>query len=73
MAGETILVVDDEPHIRFVVERKLRNAGYHVVTTRDGRWQHRNHNTHSAAQYDLPTPCELLTATSLLSRSASRI
>jgi len=30
------LVVDDEPHIRFVLEHKLRNAGYHVVTAKDG-------------------------------------
>jgi len=32
----TVLVADDESHILNVVSLKLRNAGYHVVTARDG-------------------------------------
>lgn len=32
----TILVVDDEAHIRHVLSMKLRNAGYDVVTAEDG-------------------------------------
>ena len=32
----TILVADDESHILHVVSLKLRNAGYRVVTARDG-------------------------------------
>jgi CheY-like chemotaxis protein len=34
---KTILVADDETHILNVVSLKLRNAGYRVVTARDGR------------------------------------
>lgn len=34
--SKTILVVDDEAHITHVVSLKLRNAGYEVVTARDG-------------------------------------
>ena len=33
----TILVADDETHILHVVSMKLRNAGYIVVTARDGQ------------------------------------
>src|SRR5947207_8637491 len=33
----TILVADDESHILHVVSLKLRNAGYRVVTARDGQ------------------------------------
>jgi CheY-like chemotaxis protein len=33
----TILVADDETHILHVVSMKLRNAGYRVVTARDGQ------------------------------------
>ena len=33
----TILVADDETHILHVVSMKLRNAGYNVVTARDGQ------------------------------------
>src|ERR1051325_1062659 len=37
MTARTILVADDETHILNVVSMKLRNAGYRVVTARDGR------------------------------------
>jgi len=37
MSTRTILVADDESHILNVVSMKLRNAGYRVVTARDGR------------------------------------
>ena len=38
MAAErTILVADDESHILHVVSLKLRNAGYRVITARDGQ------------------------------------
>jgi len=33
----TILVADDESHILHVVSLKLQNAGYRVLTARDGR------------------------------------
>ena len=33
----TILVADDESHILHVVSMKLRNAGFRVLTARDGR------------------------------------
>ncbi len=36
MAGKSILVCDDEPHIVHVVATKLRNAGFDVVTAADG-------------------------------------
>lgn len=32
----TILIADDEHHIRSVVAQKLRGAGYEVIETRDG-------------------------------------
>jgi CheY-like chemotaxis protein len=35
--GRTILVADDESHILNVVSLKLRNAGYRVLTARDGQ------------------------------------
>src|SRR5436853_7611613 len=35
--SKTILVADDESHILHVVSLKLRNAGYTVVTARDGQ------------------------------------
>src|SRR5438094_4387346 len=35
--NKTILVADDESHILNVVSLKLRNAGYIVVTARDGQ------------------------------------
>ena len=35
--GKTILVADDETHILHVVSLKLRNAGYRVITARDGQ------------------------------------
>ena len=37
MRNKTILVADDESHILHVVSLKLRNAGYTVVTARDGQ------------------------------------
>jgi len=36
MKGPTILVVDDEPYIRYVISRKLQRAGYEVRTACDG-------------------------------------
>jgi len=36
MSKETILVVDDEPHIVELAALYLRNDGYHVVTASDG-------------------------------------
>jgi two-component system alkaline phosphatase synthesis response regulator PhoP len=36
-AGKTILVADDETHILHVVSLKLRNAGFRVITARDGQ------------------------------------
>jgi two-component system phosphate regulon response regulator PhoB len=35
--NKTILVADDESHILHVVSLKLRNAGFKVVTARDGQ------------------------------------
>src|SRR5947209_8030975 len=35
--AKTILVADDESHILHVVSLKLRNAGFNVVTARDGQ------------------------------------
>ena len=37
MSEKTILVADDESHILNVVSLKLRNAGYRVLTARDGQ------------------------------------
>jgi CheY-like chemotaxis protein len=37
MQSKTILVADDESHILHVVSLKLRNAGFKVVTARDGQ------------------------------------
>src|SRR3954464_9451510 len=36
-SSKTILVADDESHILHVVSLKLRNAGYRVLTARDGQ------------------------------------
>src|SRR5205814_4171632 len=36
MSEKTILVADDESHILHVVSLKLRNAGFNVLTARDG-------------------------------------
>jgi DNA-binding response OmpR family regulator len=33
---KTILVADDEAHIRHIVSMKLRNAGYKIITAMDG-------------------------------------
>jgi two-component system alkaline phosphatase synthesis response regulator PhoP len=37
MSEKKILVADDESHILHVVSLKLRNAGYSIVTARDGQ------------------------------------
>jgi CheY-like chemotaxis protein len=37
MNAKKILVADDESHILHVVSLKLRNAGYNVITARDGQ------------------------------------
>jgi len=37
MSEKTILVADDESHILHVVSLKLRNAGFKVITARDGQ------------------------------------
>jgi two-component system alkaline phosphatase synthesis response regulator PhoP len=37
MAFQTVLVVDDEPHIVEIVRDYLKQAGYRVVTTGDGQ------------------------------------
>ena len=37
MSEKTILVADDETHILHVVSLKLRNAGFKVITARDGQ------------------------------------
>src|SRR2546425_12034488 len=37
MNEKTILVADDESHILHVVSLKLRNAGFRVITARDGQ------------------------------------
>ncbi|HEY7115418.1 MAG TPA: response regulator [Tepidisphaeraceae bacterium] len=37
MGEKTILVADDESHILHVVSLKLRNAGFNVLTARDGQ------------------------------------
>lgn len=37
MTERTILVADDESHILHVVSLKLKNAGYRVLTARDGQ------------------------------------
>ena len=35
--GQTILISDDEPHIRHLVGSKLRNAGFEVLEASNGR------------------------------------
>lgn len=37
MSQGTILIVDDESHIRHVVGQRLRTAGYNVVEAADGK------------------------------------
>jgi two-component system, OmpR family, alkaline phosphatase synthesis response regulator PhoP len=41
MLGKKILVADDETHILSVVTLKLCNAGFRVITARDGREAYR--------------------------------
>lgn len=33
---ESILIVDDEPHLLIAASHRLRSCGYHVITARDG-------------------------------------
>jgi two-component system, OmpR family, alkaline phosphatase synthesis response regulator PhoP len=35
--GHRILICDDEPHIALAVSMKFRNAGYEVLSTRNGQ------------------------------------
>ena len=37
MTGRTIVIVDDEPHIRHIIGRKLQGAGYEVRTASGGQ------------------------------------
>ena len=39
---ETILVIDDEAHIRRIIELKSRNAGYRVIATINGKKAYRS-------------------------------
>lgn len=36
MSAKTILIVDDEPHIRFMLQMKFSEAGYTVLTAPEG-------------------------------------
>lgn len=36
MSTKTVLVVDDEPHIRYILHSKLGAAGYEVITAGNG-------------------------------------
>ena len=36
-AQKTVLVIDDEVHVRRVLELKLKNAGYRVIVATNGR------------------------------------
>ena len=36
MGGKTILVADDEPHIRYLLDFKLRQVGFTVITAKNG-------------------------------------
>ena len=35
--GQTVLIADDEPHIRCLVGSKLRKAGYNVIEASNGK------------------------------------
>lgn len=37
MRTPIILIVDDEAHVRYIVELKLREAGYNVIVATNGR------------------------------------
>ena len=37
MDGKTVLIADDEPHVRYMLEFKLSKAGYAVLTASNGR------------------------------------
>ncbi|MHC5003141.1 MAG: response regulator [Planctomycetota bacterium] len=37
MATKTVLLVDDEPHIRYMLQLKLEAAGFRVLVAVDGR------------------------------------
>ena len=34
---KTVLIIDDEPHIRRILEFKLKNAGYRTLTAKNGQ------------------------------------
>ena len=56
--SKTILVADDESHILHVVSLKLRNAGFNVVTARDGQeafeLAHQQHPDLLITDYHMP-------------------
>jgi two-component system, OmpR family, alkaline phosphatase synthesis response regulator PhoP len=60
MAGavKKILVADDESHILHVVSLKLRNAGFEVITARDGQealeLAHQDHPDLLITDYHMP-------------------
>ena len=37
MNGKTVLVTDDEPHIRHMLDYKLKKTGFSVLTAGNGR------------------------------------
>src|SRR5215203_5564165 len=58
MSEKTILVADAESHILHVVSLKLRNAGFRVLTARDGQEAHemaqQNHPDLLITDYHMP-------------------
>ena len=36
MSAKTILIVDDEPHVRHMLDYKLTRAGFSVITATNG-------------------------------------
>ncbi len=58
MSEKTILVADDESHILHVVSLKLRNAGFKVLTARDGQealeMAQQNHPDLLITDYSMP-------------------
>ncbi len=37
MKSKTLLIVDDEPHVRYMLELKLRSAGFNILTAKNGK------------------------------------
>ena len=37
MAGEKVLIVDDEENVRFLYEQELIDEGYQTILARDGK------------------------------------